>query len=152
MPSFDRPPQPDMRHEAPPITDVPETEIWVAFARSGGPGGQNVNKRETKAVLKWHVDGSLVYTDEQKARIKEMLANQLNDEGFIVLTSQAERSQDQNRRDAIEKLRRLVRAALKEDAERIPTKPTRSSQRARLDEKTIRSRQKQERRHVDWDD
>jgi ribosome-associated protein len=132
--------------------DVPETEMEFDFARAGGPGGQNVNKRETKAIIKWHVDRSRAFDDDQKALIKLALVNRMNKEGYLIVTASAERSQDQNRSMAMETLRALVSRSLAQNAERIATKPTRSSQRARLDEKTIRSRQKQDRGRKNWDE
>ncbi len=127
------------------IPDVPESECWVTYARSSGPGGQNVNKRATKTVLKWHVEGSETYDPEQKTLITEALTNRINNEGFVVISADAERRREQNRKDALETLRSLVREALTPEEERIPTKPTKASKQRRLTEKKKRGALKRER-------
>jgi ribosome-associated protein len=127
------------------IPDVPESECWITYARSSGPGGQNVNKRATKAVVKWHVEGSETYDDDQKRLIAAALANRISNEGYVVISAEAERSREQNRKNAVETLRRLVREALTPEEERIPTKPSRAAKRRRLDEKSKRGAIKRER-------
>ena len=139
---WNAPPKPESDSAIP---EVPESECWVTYARSSGPGGQNVNKRATKAVVKWHVEGSETYDADQKALIAEALANRINNEGFIVISADAERSREQNRKDALETLRRLVADTLTPEEERIPTKPSRASKRRRLDEKKKRGDVKRQR-------
>ena len=133
------------------IPHIPRSDIEISHARSSGPGGQNVNKRSTKAIVKWSVDSSTAFTDEQKRTIKERLASRLNKEGFIVIQYDALRSQEQNTENAVETLQRLVEDALTPQKERKPTKPTRASQRRRLDKKTKISAKKASRswRHED---
>ena len=130
---------PNNSETEPSIPPVPESELWVTYARSSGPGGQNVNKRSTKAIVKWHVEGSPTYTEEQKALIAATLANRISKEGYIVISADAERSREQNRGNAVEVLRRLVADALTPEEERIPTRPTRAAKRKRLDEKSHRA-------------
>ncbi len=114
---------------------VPESEITEKFSRSGGKGGQNVNKLSTKVEVRWNVDASSAFTSEEKERIKEILGNRINKEGDLIIFAQEERSQKQNRERAIERLNNLVSAAIIPEKERIATKPTQSSKERRLDEK-----------------
>ena len=118
----------------------PESEISVSFSRASGPGGQNVNKLATKAEACWNIDNSQAFTDEEKEKIKQVLKNRINKEGELIVVSQEERSQFQNRQKAIGHLNELVLWALTPQQERIPTKPTRASKERRLEEKR---RQKQ---------
>jgi ribosome-associated protein len=134
----------------PDTPEIPENELEITFARSSGPGGQNVNKRDTKAVVRWRVEESSAYTDEQKRWIAEALANRMSRQGFVVISSDAERSREMNRRRAIETLQRLVSDALTPEEERIPTKPTKASKERRLEEKARRSDIKKSRRKPDW--
>jgi ribosome-associated protein len=131
------------------LPDVPESELQITYARSSGPGGQNVNKRETKAVIHWHVNNSAAFSEEQKQLIHATLPNRISQEGFLVVDAEGERSRDQNRANAITVLQRLVRKAIMPKIKRIATKPTRSSQRKRLETKTLRSRLKRSRRLMD---
>jgi ribosome-associated protein len=114
---------------------VPDEEISEKFSRSGGRGGQNVNKLSTKAEVRWNVDASMVFTPEEKEKIKDILGKRINKEGELIVVSQEERSQMQNRERAIERLNKLVEAALIPEKERKPTKPTKASKERRLEEK-----------------
>ena len=114
---------------------VPDEEISEKFSRSGGRGGQNVNKLSTKAEVRWNVDASMVFTPEEKEKIKDVLGKRINKEGELIVVSQEERSQMQNRERAIERLNKLVEAALIPEKERKPTKPTKASKERRLEEK-----------------
>ena len=124
---------------------IPESEIWIDFVRSSGPGGQKVNKTSSKAQLRWRVDGSAIFSDEQKKLINEFLANRINKEGEVVLASDQERSQLQNKENAVALLHSLVAQAITPQRERIATKPTRSSRKRRLDEKARQSKIKKSR-------
>jgi ribosome-associated protein len=114
---------------------VPETEISERFSRSGGHGGQNVNKLATKAEVRWNIDESRAFSEEEKEKIRRVLGNRINKEGELIIVSQEERSQLQNRQRAVERLNGLVAAALTLEKERIPTRPTRASRERRLEEK-----------------
>lgn len=127
---------------------IPENELHISFARSSGAGGQNVNKTSTKVIIHWSVGKSRVFTWEQKYLIRMKLANRLNWRDEIVVTSEGERSQLQNREEAVMRLQTLVKEAIKIPKKRRPTKPTRSSKRKRLDSKKLHSEIKQSRRAV----
>jgi ribosome-associated protein len=117
----------------------PESEYSIEYVRSSGPGGQKVNKTSSKAVLRWNVDKSLSFTPVEKAVIKTRLTNRINKEGEIVLDSDRQRSQFQNKENVIKLLRDIIAEALKPEVPRVATKPTYSSKLRRLDEKKHRS-------------
>ncbi|PIS35425.1 MAG: aminoacyl-tRNA hydrolase [Parcubacteria group bacterium CG08_land_8_20_14_0_20_38_56] len=121
---------------------IPEKEISEAFSRSSGKGGQNVNKVSTKVELRWNVDASAVFSEEEKGEIKNFLKNRLTKKGDLIITSQKERTQFQNREIAQARLNELVAQALKPEKERTPTKPTIASKEKRLEEKKRRSEKK----------
>lgn len=125
---------------------IPESEIKMTFARSSGAGGQNVNKTATKVILHWKVGESDVFSDTEKDRIRIKLANRLNDEDEIVIMAEEERSQLQNRIQALSRLQSLVDEALIIPKKRKPTKPTYSSKLKRLETKKQRSEVKAGRR------
>ena len=111
---------------------IPERELTITFSRSAGKGGQNVNKLSTKATLKWDVYNSQILAPEQKYLILHKLSNRINEKGELVLWSQSERSQAQNKATVIEKLNWLVNKALTPEIKRIPTKPTKGSKEKRI--------------------
>lgn len=131
---------------------VPESEISVDFARSSGPGGQKVNKTSSKAQLRWHVGLSEVFTEEQKEMIRTAAGHRLNSEDEIVLSSDVERSQIQNKRDVIGRLQKLVANALTPKKERKPTKVSKAQKQKRLDEKRKRGEQKKLRKKSSRDE
>src|SRR5450759_647807 len=110
-------------------------EIKFKTARSGGSGGQNVNKVETMVEGYFNVQASRLLSLEQKDRIRIKLANKITDEGYLLVKSQTERSQLGNKQEVISKMNRLLAAALTKHKVRRPTKPTKASKEKRLDSK-----------------
>ena len=122
--------------------EIPLAELKFHFTRSGGPGGQHVNKAATQVELAFDVAGSPSLSPEQKARIASKLRSYVNQEGMLRLTCQSTRSQKQNREAAIERFEALLRNALHMPKPRRPTRPTRASQERRLAAKKRRSQRK----------
>ena len=121
-------------------------ELQVQTSRSSGPGGQNVNKVESRVELRFHVATSQLLTDEQKQTIEEKLAGQLTAEGYLLVTAQESRSQLRNKEIALQKLHELLRQALHRPKPRRPTRPSRGAVRKRLEEKKRHSEKKVNRR------
>jgi ribosome-associated protein len=145
-----RPPSP---RSAPKVRllSIPESELHFSFARSGGPGGQNVNKVETKVTVAFYFASSQSLTWEEKGRLGQhpLVLQNLDSDGALSVTSQVHRSQALNREDAVRKLHELVMQALRPKRKRIPTKKTRASDRKRLEGKKVRSHSKATRRRID---
>jgi ribosome-associated protein len=130
---------------------IPEGEIDIKFVRSSGPGGQNVNKRSTKAVVAWNVRTSSSFSAEERVLIETELKTRLNKKGEIVITADSTRSQEQNKASAIETLQNLVQDALTPEAERIPTKVSKAKKRKRVEDNRMHSKKKRARGKKDWD-
>ncbi len=125
---------------------IDRQQLVYEFSRSGGPGGQNVNKVNTKTELR--VNPAFIYGLSNKARQRLMYLarNRLDAAGLIVMISSDQRTQEANRRNCLEKLRRLVTESLIEPKIRRKTKPTAASRRRRVEGKKTRSKVKQARR------
>jgi ribosome-associated protein len=136
------------------IVVIPEDEVDLHFARSGGPGGQNVNKVETKVSVIFDYINSKRLTWEEKGRIgaHPSVQSRLDAEGRIVVSSQEHRTQVLNREEALKKLHELLRAALFIPKKRVPTRKTRSSQRKRVESKRVRGATKAVRGRVRQED
>jgi len=117
-------------------------ELSFKTSRSGGKGGQNVNKVSSKVMLNWDIERSEVFDDEQKALISERLANRISKEGLLQLDSSIDRSQLKNKELVIDRFLNLINDALKVDAKRIPTKTPKSVILSRLDRKKKQSSKK----------
>jgi ribosome-associated protein len=124
---------------------IPEGELRWSFARSGGPGGQNVNKVASKAVVRWDLMGSSSIPDDLKPRLRARLGRRLTQEGVVIVSSQRFRDQDRNRRDCLNKLHELIQLAAARPKLRKPTGPTRSARAARAAAKRHRSALKKSR-------
>ncbi len=145
--------RPDMSQAKPKAVDketrrrpqIPETEISVKFVLAGGPGGQNVNKRKTKAEMRWVISAANSITEDEKALVRKELAHKIvGDE--ILLTCRDHRTQLENKKACMDKLHELVWEAIIPETERKATKMSRGQQAARLDSKTRDKRKKEERR------
>jgi ribosome-associated protein len=123
-------------------------EFIFQSSRSSGPGGQNVNKVRSKVELRFNVADSQLLNEEEKALVFEKLANKINNQQELVLVSQKDRSQFQNKETVIEKFYSLLDKVLTPPKRRYKTKPTRSSVEKRLESKRVLSEIKARRRGV----
>lgn len=126
-------------------------EITFKTSRSGGKGGQNVNKVSSKVELNININASVLFTDAQKAKILERLSNRINSEGVLQIITEEDRSQLKNKEKSLEKLSNLLIDALREVKLRKPTKPGKAVIEKRLKFKQATALKKINRRRNDWD-
>lgn len=127
---------------------IPSGELHYEASRSGGPGGQHVNKTSTRVTLRWNVRESRVLPERTRQLLLSQLAGRLNQSGELQLNADGSRSRARNRDEVRERLASLVGVALCVPNERRPTQPTRSSTERRLHSKRQRSERKRERGNV----
>jgi len=123
-------------------------EIQFQTTRSGGKGGQNVNKVETAVIAYFNVAGSQILSEEQKLRLAEKLSNKINSEGNLVVRSQTFRTQLENKEDATKKVNQFIASALKKKKARIATRPSKQSKEKKIESKKRSSEVKGGRRKL----
>ena len=130
---------------------IPDEELEWKFIRSSGPGGQNVNKVASAVQLRFLLPQNTSLPAAVRSRLQRLAGQRLIDDGTILIAARTERSQEQNRRAALERLADLVRAALIEPKIRRKTRPTRASKERRIDTKKRRAGTKRQRSGREWD-
>lgn len=118
---------------------IPSGEIKFSTSRSSGPGGQNVNKVNTKVEARLNVTGSFFLTQKEKDRVLIILRNKINSDGELIVVSQSERTQFMNKKKAEEKIIKILASALTEKNKRKASSPTKASKEERLQKKKIHS-------------
>lgn len=124
---------------------LPDEELSFTTSRSGGPGGQNVNKLETRVTVRFDVARSPSLTEEQRQRLLERLATRITREGIFHVTSQKHRTQAENREAAVDRLAELMAEALREEIPRKPPRVSKAAKRRRVEAKKRRGQRKRER-------
>ncbi|HEY2145352.1 MAG TPA: alternative ribosome rescue aminoacyl-tRNA hydrolase ArfB [Steroidobacteraceae bacterium] len=134
-----------------PAIVIPDDELEWKFIRASGPGGQNVNKVSSAVQLRFILPRNTTLPVAARNRLRAIAGQKLVDDGSILFSARSERSQEQNRRAALERLAALIRTALIEPKIRRKTRPTKGSQERRIDTKKRRGAAKSQRRRQNWD-
>jgi len=132
-----------------PGVSIPRAEIGIEFTRSGGPGGQRVNKAETCAIVRFRPEASSALGERQKALVRERLGARLSAAGELILRCTEHASRERNEAAGLARLARLLGEALRPKIPRRPTRPTRGSRERRLEGKRRDQEKKRTRRKVD---
>ena len=130
---------------------IPKSELDVRVSRSSGAGGQHVNKTSSRVEIFWNISASRAISEDERSRLLAKLASKLTSEGSIRVVASDMRSQSRNRELAEERLADLVRRALTIPRKRRPTRPTRASKEARLEEKKRHASKKRDRQQKSFD-
>jgi ribosome-associated protein len=133
-----------------PGLEIPDSELSITFVRASGPGGQNVNKVATAAQLRFDLAASPSLSPGVKARMRPLSGRRLSEDGALLIIARNHRTQEANRREALERLAQLIREALVPPKPRKATRPTRASKERRLEAKARRQRTKRD-RSGSWD-
>ena len=131
---------------------IPDSDVTLSFVRASGPGGQNVNKVASAVQLRFDLAGTAILSERVKRRLRALAGRRLTDDGQILIIARNHRTQEQNRREAYERLQDLINRALPEPKIRKATKPTRASQERRLGSKVRTQQNKRLRRRVSLDE
>ena len=134
------------------LVAIPDGELSWSFVRSSGPGGQNVNKVASAVQLRFDLAGSAALSPDVKTRLRALGGRRITADGALLIIARNHRTQEQNRREAGERLVELVRRALIQPKARRPTAPTRAARERRLEGKTRVQRAKRLRARPRWDE
>jgi len=134
-----------------PFISIPESELHFSASRSGGPGGQNVNKVSSRVTIMFNVEQSSALSEDQKHAIMRKLASRINKDGVLRVVSQRTRSQDLNRTDAIGRFTVLIRQALTPEVPRVKTRIPGAAHQRRIEQKRKKGSMKRERSQRGWE-
>jgi ribosome-associated protein len=138
--------------EVAPGVEIPETELSFSASRSGGPGGQHVNKVSSRIELRFDLDASPSLTDEQKRRIRARLGARVTKDGVLRIVASSSRSQYANRQAAVERFQHLLERALQRVKPRVDTRVPAAAKRRRIEAKKVRGRLKRNRSAPDGEE